>query len=72
MTPPEPSFAVPLSKLVEIDSLRDRWFWSCEFSGGSWDPACDTGSAPSESEAESAAIAHLADVHNIYPAGESR
>lgn len=66
----EPSFAVPLSAMIHTYEAGDARVWSCKL-GGPWigeDPSCcrDT-YAPSQAEARSAAITHLADVHDIYP-----
>lgn len=74
MTMSEPTFAVPLSKLYQLNPIAD---WA----GGGFSADClllgehEFQNIPgagfrSQAEAESAAIEHLAEVHNIYPAGE--
>lgn len=63
MTTPEPMLVVPLSKLVsagpEVPHEWARWEWRCRICREASDLF------PSRAEAESAAVAHLADVHEI-------
>lgn len=63
----EPQFAVPLSALVEVflwAGSASEWWWACVLHGREED-AEHSGTAPSESAARAAAIAHLEQVHGI-------
>lgn len=68
----EPQFEVPLSALVDVfpwAGSASEWWWACVLHGREED-AERSGTAPSESAARAAAVAHLAEVHGIRAADE--